>query len=670
MPLNDHLPVIDDRRYSDILEELRTRIPRYTPEWQGWTDLNDSDPGITLSQLMAWLTEMMIHRMGKVPALNYIKFLELLGIELRPAQPALAEIEFSVTEKHNRPFVIVPWRTQVSAPAEDGGAPIVFETDAAMYALTAQLKFVQVFDGFSYRDVSESNNTLTSYLPFGNAAEAGAALYLGFTYPNEYPGPLEFPRIDLGLAVSVSGESAQVQHALSCGAGRTREFPSARIMWESWNGNEWQKLDLIKDETLALTRSGHVILRTPPAGVLKPVKVGETGAEQEGYFVRARLESSAYERPPTLLRIRSNTARATQAETVANEVLGGSNGRRDQVFTLESRPVLLDSLRLEIDEGDGFKPWTRVDDFFSSKVDDSHYVLNPTTGEVRLGGVRIDDVLHGHVPVANVANPGANVVAREYRFGGGKRGNVKAGTLTTLVTAVAGIDDGKVINPFDAHSGRDEETVEEARTRASRSLRSRSRAVSVDDFEQLAQEAANVKRAKALPLYHPNFPETPIPGVVSVIVVPDSESDQPIPSEGTLRTVCAYLDERRLLTAEVLVLTPTYQRVEVCADITVHDNADLQDVKTAIEKELASYFHPLNGGDDGQGWPFGGRIFYSKVVNRVFRVPGVASIEQLDIYLDGDKKEKCTDVDLRPHALTFSTEHQVDVHYNFEEETV
>src|SRR5882762_4397491 len=153
MPLSDNLPVIDDRRYSDILEELRTRIPRYTPEWQGWTDLNDSDPGITLSQLLAWLTEMMIHRMNNVPALNYLKFLELLGVELRPAQPAFAEVEFPVVADHTQSFVFVPWRTQVSARAEDGGAPIVFETDAALYALTAQLRFVLAFDGFAFVDV-------------------------------------------------------------------------------------------------------------------------------------------------------------------------------------------------------------------------------------------------------------------------------------------------------------------------------------------------------------------------------------------------------------------------------------------------------------------------------------------------------------------------------------
>ncbi len=72
-------PVIDDRRYDDLVAEARTRIPRYTPEW---TDLNDNDPGMAVVQLLAWMTELLIYRLGQVPELNYLKFLELLGIEL------------------------------------------------------------------------------------------------------------------------------------------------------------------------------------------------------------------------------------------------------------------------------------------------------------------------------------------------------------------------------------------------------------------------------------------------------------------------------------------------------------------------------------------------------------------------------------------------------------
>ena len=86
MPLEDYLPRIDNRRFDDILAEVRTRIPRYTPEW---TDFNESDPGMTVAQLFAWMTDLLLYRMNLVPELNYLKFLQLIGIELAPAQPAL-----------------------------------------------------------------------------------------------------------------------------------------------------------------------------------------------------------------------------------------------------------------------------------------------------------------------------------------------------------------------------------------------------------------------------------------------------------------------------------------------------------------------------------------------------------------------------------------------------
>ena len=66
-------------------------------------------------------------------------------------------------------------------------------------------------------------------------------------------------------------------------------------------------------------------------------------------------------------------------------------------------------------------------------------------------------------------------------------------------------------------------------------------------------QAANIRRAKALPLFSSDFPGVKVPGVVTVIVVPDADDPTPTPSEGTLRTVCAYLDQRRLLTTELYV---------------------------------------------------------------------------------------------------------------------
>ena len=175
-------------------------------------------------------------------------------------------------------------------------------------------------------------------------------------------------------------------------------------------------------------------------------------------------------------------------------------------------------------------------------------------------------------------------------------------------------------------AGATKRRCDEAKKRAPRAIKSRCRAVTAEDFEYLAMQAATIKRAKALPLFHPDFPGVKVPGVVTVIVVPDGDGPAPTPSEGTLRTVCAYLDQRRLLTTELYVIKPTYQRVEIHADVIVDDNADLAEVKTGVEQTIKDYFHPLKGGEDGQGWPFGGTIYYSRVNQRVFTVPGVQSI--------------------------------------------
>jgi predicted phage baseplate assembly protein len=652
MPLENALPRIDDRNYDSLIAEVRTRIARYTPEWAPvWTDVNDNDPGITLAQLFAWLAEMLAYRMNLVPELNYIKFLQLIGIELHAAEPARAEVTFPVQSGFAEPYVIVPQRTQLTAEAPDGGPPITFETDRALIAVRAQLTAVLAYDGYAYTSVTGDNReAVQGFKPFGPMANDGSALLLGF----HDRGP--FPALELNLAVVTLDNSAAA--AFQCGLPDRPAFASAILRWEFWNGSVWQRLSVLKDETRAFTRSGHVFLKTPNKS-LQPVVIAPESRPL--YWIRARVERSQYERVPKLLTIRTNTIAVRQAETVRDEVLGGSNGRRDQVFRLANAPVLRDTLRLEIDEGSGPEIWTRVDDFFGSGPADLHYMLNRTTGEIRFGDGR-----NGNIPVGNPANPEGNIVAREYHFGGGRQGNVGAGAIKTLTTSIDGIDANAVANLLAADSGRDEETLGEAKKRAPHAIRSRYRAVTAEDFELLAMEASSIQRAKALPLYHPEFPGVRVPGVVTIIVVPDGDGPTPTPSEGTLRSVCAYLDQRRLLTTELYVVKPTYQRVQIRADIVAGDDADLGEVQQQIEQSLLDYFHPLKGGEDGLGWPFGGTIYFSRINQRCFTIPGVASITSLMIELDGEEIPPCTDVIINEAGLLFATEHQINVSYRFE----
>jgi hypothetical protein len=154
-----------------------------------------------------------------------------------------------------------------------------------------------------------------------------------------------------------------------------------------------------------------------------------------------------------------------------------------------------------------------------------------------------------------------------------------------------------------------------------------------------------------------------VPGVITVVVVPDSDAPNPMPSEGTLRTVCAYLDQRRLLTTEVYVVPPDYQLVRVSVEVTADDGADLAQVHAGVDQALIDYFHPLRGGEDGLGWPFGGAILFSRVFQRVLAVPGAESIGRLVIAIDGEEGPECRDLSIRDGALVYSTGHDVSVDY-------
>ncbi len=88
-------PKLDDRAFEDIVNEAIRLIPRYCPEW---TNHNPSDPGITLIELAAWMTDVILYRLNRVPEKNYVAFLNLLGIKLKPPQAARALLSFTLIE--------------------------------------------------------------------------------------------------------------------------------------------------------------------------------------------------------------------------------------------------------------------------------------------------------------------------------------------------------------------------------------------------------------------------------------------------------------------------------------------------------------------------------------------------------------------------------------------
>ena len=76
------VPNLDDRRFQDLVDDAKRLVQQRCPEW---SDHNVSDPGVTLIELFAWMTDQVVYRLNRVPDRNYVKFLELIGVSLYPA---------------------------------------------------------------------------------------------------------------------------------------------------------------------------------------------------------------------------------------------------------------------------------------------------------------------------------------------------------------------------------------------------------------------------------------------------------------------------------------------------------------------------------------------------------------------------------------------------------
>jgi uncharacterized phage protein gp47/JayE len=660
MPLT--APNLDNRTFNDIVSEAKTLIPRYVPEW---TNFNETDPGMALVELFAWMSEMIIFRLNQVPDLNYIKFLQLIGIELKAAQPARAQLTFLLS-RTDVSSVIVPQGTQVAASGSSGQS-LIFELDEDLIAIGAQLGAVQTFDGSGYTTQTNKNNTQGQWFyPFTQTPQAGDALLLGFS------SPVPFPSAQITLAVNLF-QSFLNQPVVQ---GGTILPPPATVVWEYYDGTQWASVQMQSDSTMAFSQDGYIVF-TGPGNLVASVQVG--GVAGNFYWFRARLAAASYESAPQVAAVLTNTATATQAVTFTGEVLGGSDGTPSHTFQVTNTPVVvldaplpvnnsdgskvtITSLQLAVDEGQGFMAWQQVDDFYPYGATDRVFTLDLNTGVVTFG-----DGEHGAIPTANLANPNGNIVAQSYRAGGGSAGNVAAGAISQILTNVPSVS--SVSNLQAASGGTDEETLADAKLRAGMALQSNNRAVTADDFELLAMQApgANVARALALPLHHPDFPTGQVPGVVTVIVVPDSPSPSPTPNQTTLQAVCQYLDAHRLLTSELFVVGPVYRVIQVQVQIIVAPGSDLATVQNAVQSALTTFFSPLRGGTDGTGWPFGGTIYYSDVYRQIFEVDGVQRIldNQLLFFLDGQMQTFCRDVSINQGELLSNDPqgHVVNVSY-------
>jgi predicted phage baseplate assembly protein len=646
-------PNLDDRRFQDIVDEAKRRITRYCPEW---TDHNVSDPGVALIELFAWMTEMILYRVNQVPDRLYVKFLELVGIELFSASPARTDLLFTLAAPPVEP-VRVASGTQVGTERGEGEDQIVFMTDEDLRLVAPELSACLTRSAARYEDHTEELSLPGSVVECFPSLRPGDALYLGFA--GSLAGNL------VRLDVNVTGVDAP---------GIDPRRPPR--VWQSWDGQDWREARILGDTSEGFNSSGEVTLllarRHEPLaiGAVRAhwlrCKLVETAPGQPGYHVSPQIESVT----PVGL---GGAVAAHHAEPAPEELLGASTGRPGQVFQVRRAPVLArrsgETVRVvpprrEPSREPESSAWTEVADFADARPDDRVFTWSGATGEVRFGPAltgrdgRIRQ--YGAIP-----DEDAQVYVTGYRFGGGRRGNVGAGKLSVLLSAIPSVDSVRNLDP--ATGGVDAESVDNAKVRGPLYLRGGHRAVTAGDFERLTQEAApGVARARCLPPESAGAP-------VRLLIVPRVDiapeelqlADLALP-ESLERQIKGFLDERRLLTTRVLTDVPSYQGITVTAEVHAAPTVRAEKVRSEAESALYRFINPVTGGPDGRGWPFDLDLSIGDVFSVLRAVPGVLRAETVHIFLadlkgDVAPEEARQRVRLSSEALFMSVRHRVVV---------
>ncbi len=663
-------PILDDRRFQDLVDEAKNKIPHYTDKW---TDHNVSDPGVTLIELFAWLTETTLFRLNRVPERHYVKFMEMLGMALHPPKPAQVPVTFWLTAPQEADITIEKG-TEVATTQTETESSIVFTTDAPFIiqppVLNTILKRVIRSSGKQDYASAQSPRRFADGIPenkepfevFSNVPQVNDALYFGF---------------DTDVSHHILGFETDWQEA--SGSGIHPALPP--LIWEASTGHSgarWHSCEWDLDTTKGFNTNGAVQIHVPKMGKHEIRK-------KELYWIRVRVKQIStaerhegmepYSKSPLLRRLVASswggTIAATHSHTISKEILGLSDGSAGQRFHLKVTPVLDRQSGEHVNvtvPGKVSEAWNEVADFADSKAQDKHYTIDSNSGEVRFGpAIRQPDgdiKLYGAIPPRDT-----QITFSAYRTGGGDVGNVRRGIINTLKTAIPFV--AKISNRTPADGGLDQESLDDAMIRAPKVMRHRDRAVTPQDYEDLALQTPGVSigRAKCIQT-RPSEAGLSAPGQVYVTIIPKIFNPARLltatelsPDPADITRLREYLDFRRLLTVRLRIEPPAYRGVSVRVELGINEGAEREAVEKRVLDKLYTFLNPLTGWRDEKGWPFGRDLYASDVYQSLQGLEGIQyfkSVALFDANPGGEKQGTAVDViNTLTHSVIASGVHEV-----------
>jgi hypothetical protein len=291
---------------------------------------------------------------------------------------------------------------------------------------------------------------------------------------------------------------------------------------------------------------------------------------------------------------------ATQGQTISREFIGLGNGQANQTFTLEYPMVLEDTLQIITVENDKDYYWTKVDNMIDSLPTDRHFTTS--LNEENQTIVSFGDGIFGMRPLYQT-----NVFSN-YRSGGGTKGNLAVGLINTLVdTFVLGVQ--QVSNTIAATGGIDYEDLEHARIMAPKIYRTGGKAVTPQDFQDIAESVYGVQKALCEETFDTN-------NDVNVYI---ATTDFTTASQTLLDAVKTTLDDVRVMNCKLNVLPCLYRTININITVYVQNNFVASEVSQDVQDNITTYF---NSSD----FEMGAEIYLAQIIRQAFNASGVNNV--------------------------------------------
>jgi hypothetical protein len=663
-------PTIQPQTFQDIFDEALVRIPVYNPEYTNYQ--NNTDPGVTILQLFAFMVDNLSYLCNQIPDQNRIKFLNLLGIPLNPAQAASGMVTFS-NDRGPLQTVTLPTQLPVFAGSTgfvttDGLAVLPVETQVFIRVATSladQPALAQIYTQLYsttappaglqfYQTVSFDPPASASSLPVANLGDGSIvdrALWIALlTRPVDGQTPSAIAAVideiagqtlTLGIVPAATATEAILQPATPASAQTTSPLVYEIATGQLNNGLPvYQQLSSIQN-TDPLSVPTLVQLTLPPKSSIGTWTPGplEDGvgdyppslqdqpaiAARLVTWIRVRLplptDAQAPSNPVAQINwLDINASMASQQIQVPVELVGTATGEPDQSYTLVNSPLIVSTLQITIN---GVQ-WNVIDDLLAAPSE----VEDPVNSQVFAADSASSTITFGTGLQGARPAAGAKIFA-SYSYGGGVAGNVGIGAINSSPQLPAGFS---VSNPLQTSGGTAGESLDDAESRIPSVVQNANRAVAAADFSDIVKSTPgiNLGRVEVLPLYQPDTGVS-APGVVTVMVIPyDPTTPQgPVPDAYFLQAVCNYLEPRRLLTTEVHIIGPDYQDLTVSVGFDIVAGQDVATVQAGISAAISNYLSPLNGGPAGTGWPLQKSVVDRELLAQAARVNGVSDISNV-----------------------------------------